>query len=142
MGRCTMGLVVRVIVGDGVAWGLWILEWWKGSNGLAVVLRLSRSRNPSDWSVGLGFHLNGQLGLGFHLNGPLCRWTGKGVGDLVGVLKAPTLGSIGFRFSRVPPPTFSAAHTDLEYSENHARDGGPPSHCIYVATGSTDFGQP
>ena len=30
----------------------------------------------------------------------------------MGVLEAPTLGSIGFRFSRVPPPTFSAAHTD------------------------------
>ena len=55
-------------------------------------------------------------------------------------MEAPTLGSVGLWFSRVTPPTFSAAHTDLEYSENHARDGGPPSHCIYVATGSTDFG--
>ena len=80
--------------------------------------------------------------LGVHLNGPLSRWTGKGVGDVCGVLEAQTLASIGLRFSRVHPPTFSAAHTDLEYSENHARDGGPPSHCIYVATGSTDFWQP
>ena len=80
--------------------------------------------------------------LGIHLNGPLGRGYGKGVGDVGGVMEAPTLGSIGFRFSRVHPPTFSAAHTDLEYSGNHARDGGPPSHCIYVATGSTDYGQP
>ena len=89
-------------------------------------------RFPSEWSVGLGFHLNV----------PLSRWTGKGVGDVGGVLEAPTLGSFGIRFSRFSPPTFSAAHTDLEYSKNHARDGGPPSYCIYVATGSTDFGQP
>ena len=65
-----------------------------------------------------------------------------GVDVLGGVLEAPTLGSIGFRFSLVHPPTFSAAHTVLEYSKSHARDGGPPSHCVYVATGSTDFGQP
>ena len=46
-------------------------------------------------------------------------------GDVLGgVLEAPTLGPIGVRFSRVPPPTFSAAHTVLEYSKNHARDGG------------------
>ena len=45
-----------------------------------------------------------------------------GVDDFGGVLEAPTSGSIGLRFSRVPPTTFSAAHTDLEYSENHARD--------------------
>ena len=89
-------------------------------------------RFPSEWSVGLGFHLNV----------PLSRWTGKGVGDVGGVLEAPTLGPIGFRFSRVPPPTFSAAHTDLEYLKNHVRDGGPPSRCIYVATWGTDFGQP
>ena len=62
--------------------------------------------------VGPGFHLGGPLCLGFHLNVPLSRWTGKGVGGVGGVLEAPTLGSIGFRFSRVPPPTFSAAHTD------------------------------
>ena len=121
---------------DGGRWG------GKVSNDLAVVLRYLGSRNPSEWSVCLGFHLSGPLCLGFHLNVPLSRWTGKCVGDAGGVLEAPTLGSIGFRFSRVPPATFSAAHTDLEYSENHARDGGPPSHCIYVATGSTDFGQP
>ena len=101
------------------------------SNDLAVVLRPSGTRDPSEWSVSLGFHLSG----------PLSRWK-AGVDVLGGVLEAPTLGSIGFRFSRVPPPTFNAAHTDLEYSKNHARDGGPPSHCIYVATGSTDFGQP
>ena len=64
------------------------------------------------------------------------------VGDDVGVMEAPTLGSFGFLFSRVSPPTFSAAHTDHEYLMNHARDGGPPSHCIYVATWGTDFGQP
>ena len=89
--------------------------------------------------------------LGIHMNGPLPRvpseWSVRslekaGVDVLGGVLEAPTLGSIGVRFSRVPPPTFSAAHTDLEYSENPARDGGPPSYCLYVATGSTDFGQP
>ena len=85
------------------------------SNDPSVVLRHSVSRNPSEWSVKL-----------------LER---AGVDVLGGVLEAPTLGSIGFRFSRVPPPTFSAAHTDLEYTKNHARDGGPPSHCIYVATG-------
>ena len=89
-------------------------------------------RFPSEWSVGLGFHLNV----------PLSRWTGKGVGDVGGVLEAPTLGSFGFRFSRFSPPTFSAAHTDLEYLKNHVRDGGPPSRCIYVATWGTDFGQP
>ena len=108
----------------------------EGSNDLAVVLRYLGSRNPSEWSVGLGFHLNGPLCLGFQLNVPLSRWTGKGVGDVRGVLGAPTVGSIGFRFSRVHPTTFSAAHTDLEYSENHARDGGPPS------LWGTDFGQP
>ena len=58
----------------------------------------------------------------------------------MGAMEAPTLGSFGLWFSRVRPPTFSAARTDLEYSENHARDWGPPSHCIYVATGSTDLG--
>ena len=114
----------------------------EGSNDLAVVLRLLGSRGPSEWSVGIGFHLNGPLCLGFHLNVPLSRWTGKGVGDVGGVLEAPTLGPIGFRFSRVPPPTFSAAHTDLEYLKNHVRDGGPPSRCIYVATWGTDFRQP
>ena len=92
------------------------------SNDLAVVLRHSGTRDPSEWSVK-----------------SLER---AGVDVLGGVLEAPTLGSVGFRFSRVPPPTSSAAHTVLEYSKNHARDGGPPSHCIYVATGSTDFGQP
>ena len=46
------------------------------------------------------------------------------VGDAGGVLEAPAIGSFGFRFSRVSHPTISAAHTDLEYSENHARDGG------------------
>ena len=59
---------------DGVALCLWTLEWSKGSNGLAVVLRLLGSRNPSEWSVGLGFHLNGPLCLGFHLYVPLGRW--------------------------------------------------------------------
>ena len=102
------------------------------SNDLAVVLCQSVGRVPSEWSVGLGFHLNG----------PSSRWYGKGVGDVGGVLEVPTLGSIGFRFSRVPPPTFSAAHTDLEYLKNHVRDGGPASRCIYVATWGTDFGQP
>ena len=48
----------------------------------------------------------------------------EGVGDVGGVLEAPTLGPIGFRFYRVSPTTFSAAHTDLEYSENHVRDVG------------------
>ena len=43
----------------------------------------------------------------------------------MGVLDAPTIGSFGFRFSLVSPPTISAAHTDLEYSENHAHDWGP-----------------
>ena len=62
--------------------------------------------SPCEWSVGLDFHLNV----------PSSRWTGKGVGDVGGVLEAPTLGSIVFRFSRVPLQTFSAAHTDLEYS--------------------------
>ena len=122
VGPCTMGLAVNVNCVNGVVLGLWTLGWWKGSNGLAVVLRLSRSRNPSEWSVG-----------------SLER---AGVVDLGCVLEAPTLGSIGLRFSRVPPQTFSAARTDPEYSENHARDGGPPSHCIYVATGSTDFRLP
>ena len=89
-----------------------------------------------------GIHLNGPLVLGFHLNGPLDLGFWKGVGDVVGVLEAPTLGPFGFRFSRVSPTTFSAAQTDLEYSENHARDGGLPSHCICVATVGTDFGQP
>ena len=89
-------------------------------------------RFPSEWSVGLGLHLNG----------PLSRWYGKGVGDVGGVLEAHTLGSFGFRFSRFSPPTFSAAHTDLEYLKNHARDGGPLSRCICVATWGTDFGQP
>ena len=47
---------------DGVvALSLWTLGWWKGSNGLAVVHRLSGSRNPSEWSVALGFNLNGPL---------------------------------------------------------------------------------
>ena len=119
VGQCTMGLVVMVIVRTGLqcASGGVVEE---GSNDLAVVLRLLESRSPSDWSVGLGFHLNV----------PLSRWTEKGVGDVGGVLEAPTLGSIGFRFSRVPPPTLSAAHTDLKYLKNHARDEGPPSHCI------------
>ena len=39
-------------------------------------------------------------------------------------MEAPTLGSMGFRFSRVPPPTFSAAHTDLEYSRTTHVTGG------------------
>ena len=64
------------------------------------------------------------------------------VGDVGGAMEAPTLGSFGFRFSRVPPQTFSAAHTDLEYTKKHARDGWPPSYCIYVATLGTDFGKP
>ena len=101
------------------------------SNDLAVVLRHLGSRNPSEWSVVPRFPSECSVG-------SLDR---SGVEDLGGVPEAPTLGSIGLRFSRVPPPTFSAAHTDLEYSENHARDVGPPSHCIYVATWSTDFGQ-
>ena len=50
----------------------------------------------------------------------------NGVGDADGVLDAPALGPFGFRFSRVSPLTFSAAHTDLEYSENHARDVSYP----------------
>ena len=80
---------------------------------------------PSEWSVNLGFHLNG----------PLSCWNEQAL-MISGVSwRHPTLGSIGFRFSRVPPQTFSAAHTVLEYSKNHARDRGPPSHCIYVATG-------
>ena len=70
-------------------------------------------------------HLNGPLVQGFHLNVLLGFVIWCGVGDAVGVLEAPTLGPFGFRFSRVSPPTFSAAHTDLEYSENHARDVGP-----------------
>ena len=117
---------------DVVALNLWTLDWWVGSNGIAVVLRLSGSRSPSEWSVDLGFHLNG----------PLSRWTGKGVGDHGAVLEALTLGPIGFRFSRVSPPTFSAAHTDLEYLKNHVREGWPPSRCIYVAAWGTDFGLP
>ena len=51
-------LVVIVNTGvhsDGERWG------GVGSNGLAVVLRLLGSRSPSEWSVGLGFHLNGPL---------------------------------------------------------------------------------
>ena len=72
----------------------------------------------------LRIHLKGPLVLGFHLNGPLGFGVWSGVGDVGGVLEAPTLGPFGFRFSRVSPPTFCAAHTDLEYSENHARDGG------------------
>ena len=111
--QCTMGLAVMVIVWTccNVPVEVGVEE---GSNDLAVVLRLLGSRSPSEWSVGLGFHLNGPLCLGFHLNVPLSRWTGRGVGGVGGVLEAPTIGSIGFRFSRVPPPTFSAAHTDLE----------------------------
>ena len=66
----------------------------------------------------------------------------KGVGGVGGVLEAPTLGPIGFWFSRVSPPTFSAAHTDIEYLKNHVRDWVAPSLCIYVATWGTDFGQP
>ena len=128
-----MGLAVMVIVRTGLSC-VWTLEWWRGSNGFAVVLRHLGSRNPSEWSVGLGFHLNGPLCLGFHINGPLCRWTVKGVGDVGGVLEAHTIGTISFGFSRVPPPTFSAVHTDLEYLKNHVRDGVPPSRCIYVAT--------
>ena len=64
----------------------------EGYNNLVVVLRLLGYRSPSEWSVGLGFNLNGPLCLGFHLNVPLSRWTWKGVGDVVGVLDAPTLG--------------------------------------------------
>ena len=112
------------------------------SNDLAVVLRLLGSQSPSEWSVGFGFHLNGPLCLGFHLNGPLRRWTEKGVGDVGGVLEAPTLGPIGFRFSRVPPPIFSAVHMDLEHLKNHVHDWGPPPRCIFVATCGTDFWQP
>ena len=42
---------------DGVSdGGYWKVEDF---NDLAVVLRHSGSRNPSEWSVGLGFHLNG-----------------------------------------------------------------------------------
>ena len=51
-------LVVIVNTGvhsDGERWG------GVGSNGPAVVLRLLGSRSPSEWSVGLGFHLNGPL---------------------------------------------------------------------------------
>ena len=38
---------------NGVAMCQWTLDvWWmKGYNGLAVVLRLSGSRSPSEWSV-------------------------------------------------------------------------------------------
>ena len=64
-----MGLVVRVGVSTGMlSWGVWEVVdgvsdggCWKGDdpNDLAVVLRHSGSRNPSEWSVGLGFHLNG-----------------------------------------------------------------------------------
>ena len=44
---------------DGVSGG----ECCEGDdpNDLAVVLRHSGFRNPSAWSVGLGFHLNGPL---------------------------------------------------------------------------------
>ena len=45
-------------VGCGGCWGR------DDPNDLAVVLRHSGSRNPSEWSVGLGFHLNV----------PLSRW--------------------------------------------------------------------
>ena len=118
MGQCTMELVVMVIVRTG-------LHYAGGGRGLTALRSFFDFRD-----------------LGFHLNVPLSRWTRKGVGDLGGVLEAPTLGSIGLRFSRVPPPTFSAVHTDLEYLKNHVRDGGPPSRCIYVSTWGTDFGQP
>ena len=46
---------------DGVAFSVWTLEWWKGSNCRAVVLRFLGTRGQSEWSVGLGFHLNGPL---------------------------------------------------------------------------------
>ena len=54
--------------GNAECWGIWEVVdgvsdgvCWIGedSNDLAVVLRHSGSRNPSEWSVGLGFHLNG-----------------------------------------------------------------------------------
>ena len=132
MGQCTMGLVVMVIVRTGLQYAC---GCWGGGRGLTTL------RSFFDfWD--LGVHLNGPLCLGFHLNVPLSSWTGKGVGGVGGVLEAPTLGSIGFRFSRVPPPTFSAAHTDLEYLQNRVRDGGSPSRCIYVDTWGTDFGEP
>ena len=85
VGQCTMGLAVKVIVRTEfiVMVDVGLVE---GSNGLAVVLRLSGSRSPSEWSVDLGFHLNGLLGLGFHLNVPLSRWTWKGIGDVGGVM--------------------------------------------------------
>ena len=127
---------------DGVAMCLWRLWWRKGLTTLRSFFDLWDLGVHLNGPLSLGFHLNGPLSLGFHLNGPLSRWTGKGVGDVGGVLEAPTLGPIGFRFSRVPPPTFSAAHTDLEYLKNHVRDGGPASRCIYVATWGTDFVQP
>ena len=87
--RAARGSVHDGVGGEGDCWygvalSVWTLEWWKGSNDPAVVLRLLGSRNPSEWSVGLGFHLNGPLCFGFHLNGPLCRWIWKGVGDLRG----------------------------------------------------------
>ena len=45
---------------DGVSDG----GYWKGEdpNDLAVVLRRSGSRFPSEWSVSLGIHLSGPLG--------------------------------------------------------------------------------
>ena len=111
------------------------------SNDIAVVLRHLGSRNPSEWSVGLGFHLNGPLCLGFHPNVPLSRWNEQALVNSGVSWRHPPFGPSASG-SPGPPQTFSAAYTDLEYSENHARDGGPPSHCIYVATWSTDFGQP
>ena len=63
-----MGLVVNVNVRTGwltvvVSMGLRGIGGRKGeSNDLAVVLRHSGTRNPSEWSVGLGFHLNDSLG--------------------------------------------------------------------------------
>ena len=70
-----MGLVVLVIVSEGVvsAVGSWGVidgvgsgNCWEGDdpNDLAVVLRPSGTRDPSEWSVSLGFHLSG----------PLSRW--------------------------------------------------------------------
>ena len=60
MDQFTVGLAVEVSVSmrEGCEGSL---EFCGFSNYLAVVLCQSVGRVPSEWSVGLGFHLNGPL---------------------------------------------------------------------------------
>ena len=97
-------------------------------------------RIPSEWSVTFGL-CQGNFGK--------VRWSCPGsaeslegdVGAAGGAVVEQTFESFAFRFYRVSLLIFSAAHTDLEYSEDHARDWGLTVFLHMSGHGGTVFEQ-